>query len=560
MNILSKIKNIKTKTCRGLNRLFIFTGYTISVVLIIFLVRHHLPSHPARVLVLDTLAATTSFLENHPTLGTWKTALYRALEDRHLHRIVLRLDSNASFSIADAQALRSLLLKLKQQGKEIICYADGLGTLGSTGLAGYMIGSCANKLYVSCTGGLFFEGISTERLYFGQFLKDWGVRGNMIACGKYKSGSDALTRSNMSLEEREMLVRLFAQWEKQILHALAQDGRVPMSQLKHGIHNLTCSSEEGQKLKWIDRVASCWNQIADQYVSEPDSVTANTYSHKRKGIVRWIKDTLSHRHHIALMRIEGELGSTQLDHESYCKELIKLSKNDAVKAVIILVNTPGGTPSASETLRYGIECCQKAGKFTMIVMESVAASGGFWLSCAADKIWAQPGTLTGSIGVYGGKVDIEDALKRWNIGQASVSLNGTSGSSASLNRHWSTQQKERWETMLSSSYQYFRELVAKSRKLSIAQVEALAQGQVWTGEEAKALGLVDDLGDFWDARAWAKNTIPGLKSLETIDYTPENRYSLKWLISTLQNHIHFMLQWACTSNTKIYARFHPYTR
>jgi protease-4 len=333
-----------------------------------------------------------------------------------------------------------------------------------------------------------------------------------------------------------------------------------MSKLRHGIHDLTCSAEEGKKLGWIDNVTSCWNQIVHKYISETESVTATTYSHKRKGILQWIQDTLSHRHHIALMRIEGELGSTQLDHEAYCKELIQISKNDAVKGVIVLVNTPGGTSSASETLRYGIECCRKAGKFTMVVMESVAASGGYWLACAADKIWAQPGTLTGSIGVYGGKLDIEDALKRWNIGQSSVGISGASGSSTSLHRHWSVQQRQRWESMLSVAYQYFIKLVAESRKLSLAQVEALAQGQVWTGEEARDLGLVDALGDFWDAKAWAKENISGLKSLETIDYTPENRYSLKWLLSTLHSHIQSMIQWACTSSTKIYARFHPYTR
>ena len=560
MHILSKIKHIRRKTVKGLNRLFIVTGYAVSFVLCIFLVRHHLPSHPARVLVLEHTSTPLSFWEEEPTLWAWKTSLYRALEDRHLKRVVIRLDSHGSFSIADAQSFRALLLKLKAQGKEVICYSDSLGTLGGTNLAAYLIGSCANKLYVSDTGSLFFEGLNTERLYFGQCLKDLGIHADMIACGKYKSGPDGLTRSNMSLEERQTLRRIFSEWEKHIVKGLLEDRRVAPALLKQGIYTLTCSGAQAKTLGWVDDVVSCWNEIEQRYIAQEDSITCKTYSRPKKGIVRWIKDTLSHRHHIALMRIEGELGSSKLDHETYCKELVKLSKNDAVKAVMILVNTPGGTTSASETLRYGIDACRKAGKSTIVVMESIAASGGYWLACAADKIWAQPGTLTGSIGIYGGKFDVEEALKKWHIGHASVGSREHTHSSVSSNQHWTLEQKERWQKVLSGSYRHFCTLVAQSRKLSLSKVEAIAQGQVWTGEEAKALGLVDELGDFWDARAWAKKTLPGLKHLETIEYTPENCYSLKWLLSTLSQRLQSVLHWAYTQANLVRAQCQFYTR
>ena len=129
------------------------------------------------------------------------------------------------------------------------------------------------------------------------------------------------------------------------------------------------------------------------------------------------------------MRIEGELGSTLLNTQQFCDQLVEVSQNPAIKAVFILLNTPGGTSSAAEALRYGVMCCRIAGKLTVIIMESVAASGGYWIACAGEKIWAQPATLTGSIGVYAGKFDVQEALAHWGVGFGFVGLGAGSGES-----------------------------------------------------------------------------------------------------------------------------------
>lgn len=550
MKIFSIFNRIQRKIRFGLNRLFILVGYTGSFFVLVFFMRHHLSSNSARVLVLEQQPLQFA---HGSSVWLWKKALHKALEDKHLQRIVVNL--NIHLSLAEMQSLKVLLLKLKAQGKEIICYADAVGTLGGVPLTEYCLGSCATRFYLGNSGHMFLEGINTERLYFEKCLTDLGVRGNFVAQGKYKSGPDSFTRSTMSLEERGMIKRLLTCWNKQILETLAEDKRITLPALKDGLSHLTCSSKDAVKLRWVDATASCWNEIERRYALRSERTDASNYVQKHKTFWNWFQTYFMHRHHIALVRIEGELGSLDLDTGAYCEQLITLSQDASIKGVVVILNTPGGTSVAAETLRYGVECCRKAGKSTAIVMEAVAASGGYWIACAGERIWAQPGTLTGSIGVYAGKFDVEEALKRFGVGISSVGLGV--GASESLYKSWSIDQKARWEKITAFGYNHFIALVAAARGLTIEQTDAIAQGQVWTGQEAKILGLVDAVGDFWDAVSWMKQKNLKWKTLPIIDYTPDFRYSLQWILSILKEQVMNLARQVCMKGSRIYALMVP---
>ena len=256
-----------------------------------------------------------------------------------------------------------------------------------------------------------------------------------------------------------------------------------------------------------------------------------------------------------MLRIEGESGSSLLDTQQFCNQMIDISENPSIKAVFIVLNTPGGTTTAAEALRYGVMCCRNAGKLTVIVMERVAASGGYWIACGGDKIWAQPGTLTGSIGVYAGKFDVQEGLKNFGIGFGSVGLG--SGSSESLYTSWNENQSKNWEKIIFFGYDHFLSLVAKARGMSKNSVHSVAQGKVWTGEEAKALVLVDALGNFYDALEWAKQEHSSLNSLKCVDYTPGARYSLRWILSMLKDQASKTFAAFCAQGQKLYMLMYP---
>ena len=544
------ICSVGRKTRSGLNNLFIIMGYAVTFVVLIFFFRRGLPSIPTRVLILEH---TSELWEGESYFEYWKQALYQGLTDPYLQRIVLHLDGD--IGLADVQILRGLLKRLKAQGKEVICYAQAIGTLGEVGLAGYYLGSCAHRFYLGSYGHMMLEGINVERLYFGKFLKFFGIQSNFVAQGKYKSGPDEFTRSDMSLEERNMMGRILASWNRQILKDLTDDKRLDLSTLKFGLSGLTCSAQEAKKLKWVDALAQCWSQVKRRYSQDTESADANSYLKKRSNIWTWIRSKLAHRHHIGVLRIQGELGSSLSDTQQLCNQLIDMSENPAIKAVFIVLNTPGGTTTAAEALRYGVMCCRNAGKLTVIVMEQVAASGGYWIACGGDKIWAQPGTLTGSIGVYAGKFDIQEGLKKLGIGLGEVRLGG--GSSESLYTTWNESQRRNWEKVIFFGYDDFISLVAKARGMTKKSVHTLAQGQVWTGEEAQALGLVDALGNLYDALEWAKQAHGSLRSLKCVDYTPGVRYSLRWIMSMLKEQAFKVCSTFYVQGQKLYMLMYP---
>ncbi|ETZ07748.1 protease 4 [Holospora obtusa F1] len=545
MKIIAATKKIQRKFFSGLNRLFISVGYSATFILLVFFLRRGLPSVPARVLLLEHHSVPW---EREGFLKSWKLALEHALSDFNLRCVVLHLDSD--MSIADAQTIRGLLKQLKAQGKEVICYAQSIGTLGEIGISGYYLGSCANRFYLGRSGHMMLEGMNVERLYFGKFLSSLGIQSDFVAQGQYKSGPDGFTRSDMSPQENQMMTRILACWSKQILQDLKNDCRLNFSDLEKGLTQLTCSAEEAKKLGWIDEVASCWSQVKLKYTKDEITLGAEAYLKKSKNFWTWMKSKFKHRHHIAVLRIEGELGSAAFDTQRLCDQLINISQNPEISAVFVLLNTPGGTSSSAEALRYGVLCCRQAGKMVTIVMESVAASGGYWIACAGKSIWAQPGTLTGSIGVYAGKFAFEKGLKTWEIGFGSV--NSGAGSSESMYTSWSDDQQKRWEKIINFGYEQFICLVSQARGMSKKKVHELSQGQVWTGKEALELGLVDKLGDFSQALCWARKEKGELSDLEIVDYTPGFRYSFQWILSMLKEKVMNCFETLFVKGRKVY--------
>ncbi|MDX5583371.1 MAG: signal peptide peptidase SppA [Aureibaculum sp.] len=428
--------------------------------------------------------------------------ILNAIENAKTDENIKGISINTLFingGIAQTQAIRDKLVEFKESGKFIFAYADFYAQKN------YYLSSVADSIFLNPVGGVDFKGLASELIYFKDFQDKTGVKMEVIRHGKYKSAVEPFLTNKMSNANREQITSFLGSIWVEILtdigksrdktndelNAIADDLQARNPEL--AIENNMIDGELYQD-EYENKLKSLIDIDLD---SKLNIISVADYIASGKGR---IKSTASDR--VAIIYAQGEIlyGEGEEDYIGQGKiieSLKKIRKDDKIKAVVLRVNSPGGSALASDLIWRELELTKKE-KPLVVSMGNYAASGGYYIACNADKIIAEPTTITGSIGVFGMIPNVSKLADNLGINAEQVGTNRQSlGYSAfePMNDDFHDYVKESIEDI----YETFVDRVSKGRNMSFAKVDSIGQGRVWTGTEAIQNGLVDELGSLEDA-------------------------------------------------------------
>ena len=423
--------------------------------------------------------------------------------------------------LAQAEEIEKALLDFRKSGKWIIAYGENYSTLG------YYLASTANKIYLNKDGMIEWSGIGGEKVYYKNLLAKVGIKFVTTKVGKYKSAVEQLTADNISDADREQTQRYLDGWWNTILATVAKNRSLNKDSLNaYADRVITLEAPENmQKYKLVDGLIYN-DQIADIVrkqlgIDKDDDINKLTVDDINAD------DTPVTGEHIAVYYAYGDIvdkaspqsifqDDRQIVGNDMCRDLEDLAKDDDVKAVVIRVNSGGGSAYASEQIWHQISELKKV-KPVVVSMSGAAASGGYYLSSNANWIVADPTTITGSIGIFGLFLDRSELYtKKLSINYAEVKTNRNSVFGAS-GHPFTPEQLSLLQNNVNRGYMLFKKRVAEGRKMTMEQVENIAQGRVWLGQDAIKLKLVDQLGGLDDAIAKAAK-LAKMNDYETASY------------------------------------------
>lgn len=451
--------------------------------------------------------------------GTMK-AIKKAKDDDKVAGIYLEAGQFGA-DLAQAEEIEKALLDFRKSGKWIIAYGENYSTLG------YYLASTANKIYLNKDGMIEWSGIGGEKVYYKNLLAKVGIKFVTTKVGKYKSAVEQLTADNISDADREQTQRYLDGWWNTILATVAKNRSLNKDSLNaYADRVITLEAPENmQKYKLVDGLIYN-DQIADIVrkqlgIDKDDDINKLTVDDINAD------DTPVTGEHIAVYYAYGDIvdkaspqsifqDDRQIVGNDMCKDLEDLAKDDDVKAVVIRVNSGGGSAYASEQIWHQISELKKV-KPVVVSMSGAAASGGYYLSSNANWIVADPTTITGSIGIFGLFLDRSELYtKKLGINYAEVKTNRNSVFGAS-GHPFTPEQLSLLQNNVNRGYMLFKKRVAEGRKMTMEQVENIAQGRVWLGQDAIKLKLVDQLGGLDDAIAKAAK-LAKMNDYETASY------------------------------------------
>ena len=440
-------------------------------------------------------------------------AIDAAARDNRVKALAMFLGTE-QLEMADLQEVRAAVMRFKESKKPVRAYADSYGG-GGSGLGMYYLASAADQIWMQPVGVVAIPGMSAQ-LPFGRGLLDKiGIRPEFFQRKEYKTAMEHFTSTGMSDASREQMVELIGDLGGQIVGQIAKDRKAVGNNFKSLVDRGLFTDEEAVQAKLLDRldyqdvfVAELRKELngsvkgkTPAFISVEEFASVNHYERSKEGMLSKKDNPLVARISIDGMITDGSGGVSPLTGNEPIVTASKISsaimqaaEDKNVKAILLRIDSPGGTPSASETIhRAVIRARTEFNKPVIISMGNVAASGGYWVAAAGDKIYASGTTLTGSIGVVGGKFDMSGLWEKLAVNWEEVSY-GKNGGMWSFNKPFSADEQERFEASLDSVYTAFIKRVTEGRKLSPAQVESVAKGHVWSGRKAQELGLVDSLG------------------------------------------------------------------
>lgn len=434
-------------------------------------------------------------------------AINYAATDDHIKGI--SIDNNfISAGISQTKALRDALLNFKYSGKFINAYAD-IYTQKD-----YYLSSIADTIYINPAGTLEFKGLSSERLYFKDFQEKTGLKMEVIRLGKYKSAVEPYLDNKMSADNRaQITVYLNSIWNE-IKNEISQSRAVSTLQLNTIADSLLArNAKRAKATKLVDKIAYYDEYTKDlkTLVGIDSSKTLETI--KIKDYANYVATKVRsgvHKNSIAVIYAEGEIIYGQgeigrVGHISINKSLRDARADDKVKAIVLRINSPGGSALASELIWREIELTKKL-KPVIVSMGDLAASGGYYIACNANKIFAQPTSITGSIGVFGMLPNAKGLADSWGINAEQVATN-KNATTYSFLEPLSDQQRAFIQEGVSNIYELFTNRVAHGRAMKQDDVQEIAQGRVWTGLDALNNGLIDQLGGLDEALNYAATLV-----------------------------------------------------
>lgn len=446
-------------------------------------------------------------------------AINHAAKDPRVELIVLEPAGLVGGGISKMNEIGQALTQFKAAGKKIIAASD------SYSQDQYYLASFADEIYLHNMGEIELTGYGRYLSYYKTALDKLGVNVHAFRSGKYKDYLEPYLRDDMSDASREhnsaWLNSLWAAYTQQVETAR----KLKLQSLTEFINNLDTHMEQVQgnyaqlalDFHLVDKIVSRQEQ-EDLLIKAAGKADDDEHDYQGVELKPYLADIRQHQHEsgdkVGLIVAEGTISDGYqpdgaIGSESFVELLRQVEDDDSIKALVIRVDSGGGSAFASEIIRAEIAALRDKGIPVYVSMGSVAASGGYWMSTAADQIWAQPTTITGSIGVFGAFPTLEKTLEKVGINSDGVGTTDLAGS-MSLDRPLSPKVGAIVQMGVDHIYQRFIHLVAESRSKPVEDVDAIAQGHVWTGAKAQELGLVDQLGTLADTVA-AIATQAGLK-------------------------------------------------
>lgn len=457
--------------------------------------------------MLDHSAGSNLFGNTPNSVVTTVRALNRAKDDNKVKGLFIRANG-WGMAPAQAEEIRLAIKDFQSSGKFVIAHAQGFE---GTGLSAYMAVSSADEIWLQDTTGFSLAGLRAEIEFLGGVFEKFDAKPEFIKFAEYKNAANTYTEKSLTEPHRESMTTLLQSIMDDSVKNIAADRGITEKAFLDFLNNAPHSAEKAKELGYVDKLG--------HYVDARD------YAKKKAGgktasfenVADYGAGFNTGAPVIAFVGGQGAVvmggsddGSNPFSNkismggDTVSQALIKASKNDKVKAIVFRVNSPGGSATASDQIWDAVNKAKEAGKPVVVSMGQYAASGGYYVAAPADKIVAMPTTVTGSIGVLGGKVVLRDTLAKVGYNVDAIELGGEFSSAYSAFEPWSQGNRQAMHDSMEDIYVDFTSRVAEGRDIPIERVREIAKGRVWTGTQAKELGLVDEIGGFMKALDVAK--------------------------------------------------------
>jgi protease-4 len=474
-----------------------------------------------------------------PTLRDFVDGLERAGADPRVKGIFVRLGDD-SLGLARTQEVRDAIAAFRAKGRFALAFADTFGELGP-GTRPYYLATACDEIWLQPLGDLGLTGLYSETPFFRGTLDLLGISPDFDHRSEYKTAMNVLTETKMTGPHRAEVEALLSSAAGQIVHGIAEGRKLSEAEVKAAIDGGPYIGTEARTAGLVDRLGYSDEAIArarERAGPGTKLVSLSTYL-DRAGRPHTSGPAIALIYGDGLILRDGGAGGllsreTEMNARDIARAFRDARRDSEVRAIVFRIDSPGGSVVASETIWREVERTRAGGKPVVVSMGDVAGSGGYYVAAPADKIVAEPATLTGSIGVLAGKLVLSGLFGKLGITTDSAQFGANAGM-FSATADFSPQAHRRLEDFLDRTYEAFKAHVAAGRNMTPDQVEEVAKGRVWSGEDAKARGLVDELGGYAVALRLAKEAakIPADSEFKVVVY-PRNKEIIARFVDRLR--------------------------
>lgn len=438
--------------------------------------------------------------------------LERAGNDDAVRGVLVRLPEGG-MEPAAAEEIRLAIRAFRDRGKFVLAHSQGLMQSGMTAST-YMLGASAEQLWMQDGAPFQATGAGTEALFLGGFFQRYGITPDFFQRYEFKNAVNEYTQTDFTPEHREAALGWLTSVFDNALTVAASDRRQTPQAIRAALESGPHTAAEARTRGLIDRIGSVAEIEAEarrRAGAEANAELLDFADYARSETAAGSGPA------IAVIGAEGPIVTGRADGAGnpfssggniYSDEVAdafeQAIRDTNVRAIVLRVNSPGGSDTASEQILAAVQAARRAGKPVVVSMGTYAASGGYWISSGANAIVAQPSTLTGSIGVFGGKLAFGEALSRFGVNMEQLNVGGPFTGAWSSSQPFTPEQRQAISTWMDRIYDGFIQRVATGRRLPPERVREIARGRVWTGAQARQLGLVDELGGLNQAIARAR--------------------------------------------------------
>ena len=463
--------------------------------------------------------------ENSIGLDDVLSNINKAKKDDNIVGIYLK-GGTLSGGIASIKEIRNALIDFKKSGKFIVAYADNYSQRM------YYLVSVADKILLNPQGMLELKGLSAQTMFFKKTLDKLGIEMQIVKVGTFKSAVEPLITTKMSDANRlQVTVFMNSIWNT-ILKDVSVSRKIPFEKLNMYADEMMMfqPTEKAKQYALVDSLV---------YIEQVDSILKKSDKKLKKGDnLVFVKQSAMNKvadmnkynkNKVAIIYAVGEITDEEgegIVSKDMVKTIDDIAKDDKVKAVVFRISSPGGSAYGSEQICHALTLL-KAKKPVIVSMGDYAASGGYYIACMADKIVAQPNTITGSIGIFGVIPNISGLNEKLGITYDGIKTNKMSDA-ISINRAFTPEERSLMQNYVNRGYELFVKRCAEGRKMKPEQIKAIAEGRVWTGEDALKIGLVDKIGGLNDAIKMAVDKAK-LKSYNVSEYPEKEDFATKMM-------------------------------